>query len=152
MHLQPLEDQRPYAKYDNGKDPEIHGGVEIFKKPLLLADRAPISIYNIYQRIDLDDRIPDRRFVVQYRDAPEDRRSPHAYLQYDRNDLHQIAEKDHDRAGRIGQRQHQNKSAAAVINDLNRIDGWVTAVDCGDDQQHQHKKRSEERRVGKECL
>lgn len=131
MHFQSLKNHSSQSKQHHCHDPEIHRGEEILEEPLLLINRTSVTVDNIYQRIQLQDHDPLRRQCIQ---IPQNGGCPHADLQSNADDLGQIPEKYHYRAGRITQRQHKYKQAEAVIHDLYRIYGRIITVDSCHDQ------------------
>ena len=137
MHFQSLKDHSTQSEQYHCHDPEIHRGEEIPEKPFFLVDRTAIAIHDIDQRIQLQDHDPLRRQRLQ---IPQNGGCPHADLQSDADDLGQIPEKYHYRAGRITQCQHKYKQAEAVVHNLYRIYGRIIAVDSCHDQQETYEK------------
>ena len=141
MYLQPLKYSRTDTEQHNCHNPEIHRREEILKEPFPLADCASVTVDNVNQWIQLQNKHP---FGVQTVNIPQDRCSPHAYLQRNIDNLGQIPEKYHDRAGRVAQCQHKYEKAGAVINDLYRIDRPIISINSGNHQKNAHKKYMDE--------
>ena len=76
-------------------------------EPFLLKNRAPITIYNVYERIQFEERL--HVIARQHLNIPHDRRRPHADLERNADHLLQVPDKDHQRACQITQRQHKRK-------------------------------------------
>ena len=58
MYLQSFENNGSQPEQYYRYDPEIHGGKEILEKPFLLINSTSITVYNIHQRIQLQNRDP----------------------------------------------------------------------------------------------
>ena len=59
---------------------------------------------------------------------PHDWRQPYSDLQKNTDDLGQIPEKHHKRAGRVAQSQHQGNDTEGIIKNLNIVQIRKTAV------------------------
>ena len=138
MHFEPSKDQRPHREQHSGDNPEIHGHSShgILPEPRVGKHGVPVTIDNVKDRIALDDPL-EQRLPVKKSDIPQDRCRPHADLQDDVDDLHQIPEKDRDRTGCVAQRQHQHEQAETKIRQLQQIQiGRVAVAHI----QHQHER------------
>ena len=80
MHFQSLKDHSTQSEQYHRHDPEIHGGKEILEKPFFLIDSTAVTVYNIHQRIQLQNRDPIAGQGIQ---IPQNRSGPHADLQSD---------------------------------------------------------------------
>ena len=98
MYLQSFENNGSQPEQYYRYDPEIHGGKEILEKPFLLINSTSITVYNIHQRIQLQDHDP---FAGQCIQIPQNGSGPHADLQSDTDDLGQIPEKNYYCTGRV---------------------------------------------------
>ena len=88
----------------------------MLKKPLIAVNCVPVAVYNINQRIELEQC--NDIIVVYHCNIPQNRRYPHSHLKSDIDNLCQVPEKHHHRTGAIAHGKHQNKQAKAVINHL----------------------------------
>ena len=137
MYLQSFENNGSQPEQYYRYNPEIHGGKEILEKPFLLINSTSITVYNIHQRIQLQNRDPIAWQGIQ---IPQNRSGPHADLQSDTDDLRQIPEKYYYCTSRIAECQYKNEQAEAIVYDLYRIYGRIIPVNCCHNQQQTHKK------------
>ena len=98
-----------------------------------------ISLYHIKYRIQLQDLCKDP-CKTKVAEIPHNGSYPYPYLKPDVDDLTEIPEKYHHRAGKISHCQNQHKNTEAVINKLKGIPGRRIAHAGIDHQNDQHKK------------